>query len=579
MSSLGDVDGDGVSDLVAGTGQGGKNAYVFSGKDGKLLHALVSPSPQGLLDGQDNDRFGDRVGTAGDVTGDGRPDILVGAPGTNAPTGCTDLAADLAPNCHRGQGRAYIFDGSTGSLLRTLDLPSDDAKTEAAFGNSVQGPGDVDGDGVPDQLVGASGGDGALYLFSGKDGSLLRKITSPAPQDGALFGFQDTAPNSPGDVNGDGTPDIYAGAFDAGGERTFGVGRAWVFDGKSCASPGGDCKVLYELKDPTPRVGGEFGWSMAKTDYDGDGTPDLYVGQAPHHLGADPGGTYVFSGKDGSLLRKLEVDAAEAALGWFVAAPGDLNGDGKPDFAAGAPGRGWLVVFLSGEKPSASVDDVQVKEGDSGETDVTFRVSLSAAVDEKGENPVSIDYQTADDTAKAPGDYAAASGTVTFGASEGVKTVTVKVKGDTTDEPDERFLLRLANPKGATLADGEGVGTIVDDDPPPALSVNDTAVTEPSKGQTTTATFTVSLSAASAKPVTVGFATANGTATAPDDYTARSASLAFAPGETQKTVTVPVIGDNKKEGDERFFLRLANAGNATIADGEGIATIHDSKLF
>jgi hypothetical protein len=109
--------------------------------------------------------------------------------------------------------------------------------------------------------------------------------------------------------------------------------------------------VLYEVKDPTPAAGGQFGWSLTKTDYNKDATPDLYVGQSPHHVGGtgidQSGGTYVFDGRDGSLLKSLELPASDAQpgapgnngsnLGWGMAAPGDLNGDGEPDYVAGAP--------------------------------------------------------------------------------------------------------------------------------------------------------------------------------------------------------------------------------------------------
>src|SRR5262249_14659846 len=103
-----------------------------------------------------------------------------------------------------------------------------------------------------------------------------------------------------------------------------------------------------------------------------------------------------------------------------------------------------------------------------------------------------------------------------------------------------------------------GRGTILDDDAPPALSIGDVAVTEGDSG-TTDATFTVSLSAASGKTVTVDYATADGSAAAGDDYTAASGTLTFAPGETSKTVTVSVIGDRIDEDDETFVVNLSGA--------------------
>ena len=79
---------------------------------------------------------------------------------------------------------------------------------------------------------------------------------------------------------------------------------------------------------------------MDKTDYNKDGVPDLYIGQSPHHAGGGPGGSSVMDGSTGSALKVLDLPEScqqNAALGWSIAAPGDLNGDGDPDFVAGAP--------------------------------------------------------------------------------------------------------------------------------------------------------------------------------------------------------------------------------------------------
>src|SRR5262249_41687553 len=154
-----------------------------------------------------------------------------------------------------------------------------------------------------------------------------------------------------------------------------------------------------------------------------------------------------------------------------------------------------------------------------------------------GNMPVTVDWATADGSATAGSDYTAASGTLTFAPGETSKTFTVAVIGDTTDEPNETFLVNLSNAANATISDGQGVGTITADDPAPTLTINDVTVTE-SAGS---AVFTVSLSAASGWTVTVSYATQNSTAIAGSDYTATSGTLTFAPGQTSKTVSVPII--------------------------------------
>jgi hypothetical protein len=397
ISVIGDINGDGKADFAVGTdaqnvdstgasctaGAPGCNtrqgkAWVFSGATGLMLYALNDPDPQAGA------RFGSRIGRAGDLNGDGIPDIIVGASGSDVPAGCAHdqnnkVLAVIPSGCRAGQGQAYIFSGKDGSLIRRLMMPPADvppapcSSSCGGFGLAVQGFGDINGDGVTDLLVDASTfnydtathaactsqlvptcnkGQGAEYIFSGKDGSLIRRTDDPSPQAGATFGFQDVEPLAPGDVNGDGVPDYYANGFGQNGPPPAGLnqaGRAWVFSGKTG-------QVLYEVKTPTPTPGGQFGWSMAKTDYDHDGDSDLYIGSSPHAVGGanQSGGTFVFDGRDGSLLKSLTLPSSDAQpgipaavpggpsnngsnLGWGLAAPGDLNGDGQPDYVAGAP--------------------------------------------------------------------------------------------------------------------------------------------------------------------------------------------------------------------------------------------------
>ena len=107
------------------------------------------------------------------------------------------------------------------------------------------------------------------------------------------------------------------------------------------------------------------------------------------------------------------------------------------------------------------------------------------------------------------------------------------MNGDLLDEANETYFLNLSGAVDATVTDAQGVGTITDDDPLPALAVDDVSVTEGDAG-TVDATFTVSLSAPSGRAVTVDYATANGTATAAADYTAAAGTLAFAAGRRRR---------------------------------------------
>src|SRR6266545_2062653 len=109
--------------------------------------------------------------------------------------------------------------------------------------------------------------------------------------------------------------------------------------------------------------------------------------------------------------------------------------------------------------PELSIDDVTVVEGDTGAVTASFTVALSAVSDQI----VTVDFATADDTATAADDYLPTADTLVFDPGQTTQSVSVSVNGDTLDEPDETFAVDLSNPTNATIADGQGLGTITDD--------------------------------------------------------------------------------------------------------------------
>jgi chitinase len=208
-----------------------------------------------------------------------------------------------------------------------------------------------------------------------------------------------------------------------------------------------------------------------------------------------------------------------------------------------------------------------VTEGNTGTRAATFTVTLSAA----SAQAITVAYSTGNGSATAGSDYQAASGTVTFAPGETTKTITVPVIGDRLAEPTETFVVTLSDPVNAVVADGRGVGTVADDEP--RISINDVARGE-GKSRTTAFTFTVTLSAAYDQAVTVSYRTVDGTAKAGEDYTAMTGTVTFAPGETQKTITITVTGDKKEESDETFYLDLfGNSGNSLFTKNRGLGTI------
>jgi len=326
--AVGDVNGDGKADIAVGaaqenvsgnTGQG--RAYVYSGADGSVLFTLDTPNPQA-----EPGWFGASV-AVGDVNGDGRDDIAVGAE-----------LEDVGTN--EGQGRAYVFSGVSGSLLLTLTVPSPNPKLPRSFGESLA-VGDVNGDGKGDIAVGVPwepvGGyqQGRAYVFSGADGSLLFTLDTPNPQPHANFGGDVAV----GDVNGDGKADIVVGASgkNVGGNEW--QGRAYVYSGA-------DGSVLFTLDTPSPQAYAMFGESVAVGDVNGDGKADVAVGapaaMAPYFGSSAAASAYVFSGASGSLLVIIPNPAPGYPDFGYSLAMGDVNGDGMADMAVNWAGRVYV---------------------------------------------------------------------------------------------------------------------------------------------------------------------------------------------------------------------------------------------
>src|SRR4029453_10301350 len=161
---------------------------------------------------------------------------------------------------------------------------------------------------------------------------------------------------------------------------------------------------------------------------------------------------------------------------------------------------------------------------------LTFNVTLSNPSDQT----VTVGYATTDGTATTlDGDYETASGTVTFDPGDTAETVNVTVDGDDTHESDEALTVDLSGESGGTVSDGSGTGTITNDEPLPAISIDDQTTDEGNTGDTPVLTFNVTLSNPSDQTVTVGYATTDGTALTLDgDYEAASGTVTFVPGDT-----------------------------------------------
>ena len=240
-----------------------------------------------------------------------------------------------------------------------------------------------------------------------------------------------------------------------------------------------------------------------------------------------------------------------------------------------AAGTGTIV---DDEVPGLSIDSPQVNEGDTGFANLVFTVTLEPASDSE----VSVWYADFENGSATRGtDYLSVSAAeLTFAPGETEKTITVRVRGDRTDEEDETVELGLGTPTGAEISQGTGVGTIRNDDEA-TLAIDSPRAEEGDAGETSTLTFTVTLDPVSEQRVTVAYAdSGGGTATSGTDYAAvAGGTLTFAPGDSTKTVTVTVTGDDVGEGNETVGIALSGAtGGATIGTAVGTGTIIDNDV-
>ena len=278
------------------------------------------------------------------------------------------------------------------------------------------------------------------------------------------------------------------------------------------------------------------------------------------------GGTLTFSPGDGSetiYVRTREDDAKEPEETFTVV----LSQPEDATIAVGT-GTGTITDDDEGALPSLRIEDTTVKE-DRGPAMFTVRLSVPS------DEPVTVDYETRDGTARAGSDYTTKSGTLTFPAnSMEPQTFSVEILQDNDYEGSEEFTVRLRNPDGATLDEDTGTATIEDDDDPPAVFIEDDVTVD----EGDTAQFVVKLSATSILPVTTRYATMEGTAVEGTDYTGASGTLTFRAGEDRKTVDVRTREDSADEPDtETFTLELSDPEDATLGNrNSGTGTIRDN---
>ena len=312
VENLGDLDKDGVADIGVGSpkairvgNQDGPGiVYVYSGKTRKLIYTIRPGTANYHV------AFGFSMAALGDVNADGYPDFVVGAPANNKP------------------GYAYLYSGKDGAVIRKLTPPD----SPGGFGGSVVALGDVDGDKISDIAIQAGTTTvssnlvyNPIYLFSGKSGASIRQI-HPVP---IYRHYGMTLLRVCDDVDADKKKDIVI-SFPYGLTSPTRIGEVQVYSS-------GTGNLLSYAESPPGAYGQSFGESFdCIPDLDGDGSPEILIGDETRQVGRlCRGAVHRYSAKTGKLVETYSSrlqDLPGTGLGWTVAALGDLNRDGIPDF-------------------------------------------------------------------------------------------------------------------------------------------------------------------------------------------------------------------------------------------------------
>nr|WP_298937103.1 FG-GAP-like repeat-containing protein [uncultured Dyadobacter sp.] len=380
LSSAGDVNGDGFSDIALGAYQYDKG----SSNEGVVMIHLGSPNgvslapSQTLESDQTEAQFGISVACAGDVNGDGFADLIIGS--------------RYYDKGQVNEGAAFIYQGSSAGLNPVPLSVLESNQGDAWLGSAVAPAGDVNGDGFSDVIIGSCAYDsgqkdeGAAFIWFGGAKSIQSSNYSIIENNQVVSGSGYSVANA-GDVNGDGYSDILVGAylFD-NGQSAEGV--AFLYYG----SPAGIMLNTGKLLECN-QAGAAFGRVASAGDINGDGYGDVLVGAPSFDNGQNnEGSVFIFHGSAGGLggiVTTIESDITDAFMGNAVSSAGDVNGDGFDDIIIGAENltngqldEGGIYIFLGSE---GGVNKASVKSYESNQPNTKLGNATASAGDINGD--------------------------------------------------------------------------------------------------------------------------------------------------------------------------------------------------
>ena len=312
-----------------------------------------------------------------------------------------------------------------------------------------------------------------------------------------------------------------------------------------------DAGLVYSLQVPPGKT------SLTFNTYGGSADADLYV-----RLGAVPSLTQYGCISGGPATTENCTIQNPQAGTWYVMVHAYTAISGVSLLGQYAPADPVL--------PALSIADVAMTEGQAGTTQANFTLSLSHV----SATAVTVDVATVPGTAAPGGDFTAkATAGFTIPAGQASANFQVPVHGDNQVEGNEGFSVHLSNAANATIADGQALGRINNDDLA-TLSIADVAIVEGAAGTTSTATFVLRLSAPMPSPVYYDIGTGNGSALGGSDFVARQLAGRFIDaGRTTQAFEVAIIGDGNVEPNETFNVSVSNVSGATVADGAAVGSI------
>ena len=586
-----DFNGDGTADLATanfGTTLVTLLAGTGGGNFAAALNLTSNDFPYGVA--------------VADFNNDGRPDVA------NADINQSDIAVYLA-NASGGFGRATRFQAMHDAYnVLAADFNNDGnvdlAATGHTFGLIVLIGNGQGGFGVPTSYPTGSFSTEAIAGDFNHDGKVDVAVSDNSA--GAAFvllgdgagGFAPatafgTAPGvsalASGDFNEDGNTDLAVtntgttvsillgngmGGHSApkhfpAGTRPFSVAVA-DFDGDTHADlvianqTSNDISILKgdgagNFSAPTNYPAGVLTNSVVVADFNADAKPDV----ATVNIEGNVSTVSVFLGDGAGGVSPATNFNVGRGSSYLKAA--DMNGDGRPDIVVTNRSSRTISILYNtcagSPQPARelTIEGVSVAESDSGTTQATLNVRLSAA----SERPVAVGFYTFDGTATLGSDYQKVSGRIVFQPGVTSQTVSVPVSGDAATEFDESFGVGLSDALGAVIKGGRAQVFILNDDPT-QMAFSAAGYTIGEKGGS--ALVTVTRTGTLTSTAMVAFATANGTASDRSDYTAAFETLTFGPGESAKTLKVFITDDAFVEGDETVTLTLSDPAGAVLAD-------------